>query len=170
MFKSRLRRLKGRFLLDTGFFLPYYLFRVTVLNGGKTDTLFLAVDAMTGGLDLYGFEVVPREDEWEEVESNQFGEIALSEKQAFTRLREQLRRTIYQNGFFQVADLSITGELIRLGYFPYWVALYEQRGQGNVEVVDAVRGRFEGAKVQDLVLDWFRQESARRRLQAEATH
>jgi hypothetical protein len=123
----------------------------------------LAIDAMTGELDLYGFEAVPEAAELMVVETTQFGIPTLSEHDALARLREKVRRSIYQQGFFQVADLSITGELIMVCYLPYWVAIYEQKQQANIEVIDAVRGRFEGAKVQELILDWLRQEAARRR-------
>ena len=59
LFKSRMRQLRlGQFRFDTGFFIPYYLFRVEVLNGNKLSTQLLAIDATTGALDLYSFEQV----------------------------------------------------------------------------------------------------------------
>lgn len=154
LFKSRMRRLKlGQFLFATGFFIPYYLFQVEILNGGKLSSQWLAIDAMTGELDLYSFEQVPTE--FDEVETTQIGETTLSEKQAFALLKEKVRRMVYLQGFFQISDLHITGNLVRQLYLPYWVGFFTNKNQLEIEVIDAVRGRFEGAKVRDVVLDWF---------------
>jgi hypothetical protein len=43
-------------------------------------------------------------------------------------------------------------------YLPYWVGVYERRGQARLEIIDARRGRFEGAKLREIVADWFRSE------------
>ena len=154
LFKSRMRRLKlGQFRFDTRFFIPYYLFQVEILNGGKLTSQLLAIDAMTGELDLYSFEQVPTE--FDEVETTQFGETTLSEKQAFALLKEKVRRMVYLQGFFQISQLRITGNLVRQLYLPYWVGFFTNKNQLEIEVIDAVRGRFEGAKVRDLVWDWF---------------
>jgi hypothetical protein len=163
-----LRRFKlGRFLLDTGFYIPYYLFSVEVQNAGKTSTQLLAIDAVTGELDLYSFDSVPTETDLMEVETIQFGQTALSEKAAFALLQEKVQRSVYLQGFFQINNLSITGKIIQPCYLPYWVGLYEQKKRANVEVIDAVRGRFEGAKVRELVLDWFQREATRRQANAD---
>ena len=56
LFQSRMQRFKrGQFGFDTDFFLPYYLFQVQILNGNTLKSQLLAIDAMTGELDLYGF-------------------------------------------------------------------------------------------------------------------
>jgi hypothetical protein len=162
LFKSRMRRIRlGPLLLHTGFFIPYYLFEVEILNGGKLTAQLLAIDAMTGELDPYAFETLPVE--FDEVETTQFGATALSEKQALALLKEKVRRMVYLQGFFQTRDLTITGKLVRLIYIPYWVGIFKQKPQAQVEVIDAVRGRFEGAKVHDLVYDWFAREAQARR-------
>jgi hypothetical protein len=73
---------------------------------------------------------------------------------------------VYLQGFFQVRDLSITGKMIRLMYLPYWVGFFVKGNQLNLEIVDATRGRFEGAKVRNLVQDWFAREAQARRERA----
>jgi hypothetical protein len=162
LFKSRMRRLKiGQILFATGFFIPYYLFEVGILNGGKLTSQFLAIDAMKGELDLYSFATSPTE--FDEVETSQIGEALLSEKQAFALLKEKIRRQMYLQGFFQIRDLTITGKLVRQIYIPYWVGFFKQKTQAEIEVVDAVRGRFEGPKVRDLIYDWFVREAEARR-------
>jgi hypothetical protein len=164
LFKSRMRRLKlGQFCFETGFFIPYYLFHVETLNGNKLSSQLLAIDAMTGELDLHTFEQVPTE--FDEIETTQIGEMNLTEAQALALLKEKVRRMVYLQGFFQIRDLSITGKMIRQIYLPYWVGFFAKDNHLNLEVVDAARGRFEGAKVRDLVLDWFAREAKARREQ-----
>jgi hypothetical protein len=168
LFKSRMRRFKlGQFLFDTSFFIPYYLFRVEVLNGNQLTAQLLAIDATTGELDLYSFEQVPTE--LIAIESDQVGAITLSEKQALALLKEKVRRGVFLQGFFQIRDLTISGQLLRLLYLPYWVGFFKQKNQVDVEVIDALRGGFEGAKVRDLVYDWFAQEAATRRARQSGT-
>ncbi len=158
LFQSRMRQVKlGKLLFDTGFFIPYYLFRVEVRNGDKLSSQLLAIDAVTGALDLYSFEQVPTA--FVELETTQYGEPLLTEKAAFTFLEEKVRRMVYLRGFFKIRNLSITGTLIRLIYLPYWVGMYAHKDQVVLEVLDAVRGRFEGAKVRDLVQAWFAREA-----------
>lgn len=162
LFKSRMRRFKlGQFRFDTGFFIPYYLFQVEILNGNKLTSQLLAIDATTGELDLYSFEQIPTE--FAEIETTQIGETVLSEKQAFALLKEKVRRMVYLQGFFKIRDLSITGKFMRLIYLPYWVGFFTRDNQLALEVIDAVRGRFEGAKVHDLVQAWFAREAETRR-------
>ena len=158
LFKSRMGRFNRRqFRFETGFFIPYYLFQVEILNGDKLTSQLLAIDAMTGELDLYRFEKLPTE--FAEIETTQFGKTILSEKQAIALLNEKVRRMVYLQGFFKIRDLNIMGTLVRLIYLPYRVGFYTRNHQVVLEVVDAVRGCFEGAKVRDLVMDWFAREA-----------
>lgn len=162
LFKRQLRRFKrGKFLFPTSFFIPYYLFQVEVLHGGKLTSQLLAVDAMGGELDLYRFEQLPTE--LINVETTQFGAVALSEKQSWGVLKEKVRRAVYLQGFFQIRDLLITGKAQQLIYLPYWVGFFQQKNQAEIEVIDALRGSFEGAKVCDLIYDWFAHEAEKRR-------
>ncbi len=162
LFKSRMRRFKlGEFRFETGFYIPYYLFQVEILNGDKLSSQLLAIDATTGELDLYGFEQVPIE--FAEIETTQLGATILSENQAFALLKEKVRRMVYLRGFFKIRDLSIVGQWMRLIYIPYWVGFFARDNQLVLEVVDAVRGCLEGAKVRDLVTDWFAREAEVRR-------
>ena len=161
LFRSRMRRFKlGQFCFDTGFLVPYYLFQVEVLNGGRLKSQLLAIDATTGELDLYGFEQVPTE--FASIETTQISATVLSEQQAFALLKEKVRRMVYLQGFFKISDLSITGKLMQVIYLPYWVGFFTRDNQLVLEVIDAVRGCFEGAKVRGLVQKWFMHESETR--------
>lgn len=157
LFQSRMQRFKrGQFGFDTDFFLPYYLFQVQILNGKTLKSLLLAIDAMSGELDLYGFAQAP--DIFLEVETTRVGAIVLSEEKALALLTEKVRRMVYLQGFFKISTLRITGKLVRLLYIPYWVGFFARDSQITLEVIDAVRGCLEGGKVRNLVQASFTEE------------
>jgi hypothetical protein len=158
MFKSQFRESRyGKLQIHTGFFLPCYLFRVVVQNAGLRQEQYLAIDAMTGELDLRKFDQPPNQEEYDEAESEQFGPFRLDEADALAILQERVRRMVYQQGFFRLKDLSITGKLADRFYILYHVAFYVRKNRARVEVIDSMRGQFEGAKLRDLIQDWFRE-------------
>src|SRR5690349_5499175 len=92
MFKSNLRESRhGKLEIQTGFFLPCYLFKVVVQNAGLRQEQFLAIDAMTGELDLRKFDRPPNQEDYDEAESDQFGAFRLSEADALAILQERVR-------------------------------------------------------------------------------
>jgi hypothetical protein len=168
LFKSNLRESRfGKLELQTGFFLPCYLFKVVVQNAGLRQEPYLAIDAMTGELDLRKFDQPPDQEEYDEAESEQSGPFRLDEADALAILQEHVRRMVYQQGFFRIRDLSITGKLIDRFYILYHVAFYVRKDRARMEVIDSVRGQFEGAKLRDLIQDWFR-ETAEQKVKRQA--
>lgn len=163
MFTGGLREVRlGRLRICTGLYVPYHLFQIEVQNGGNRSTHYLAIDAVTGELDPYGFDEPPRDDEFVEAESVQVVPSALSEAETFARLEERIRRGVYLKGFFRVSDLRITGTLLTQFYLAYWVGFYVKKNRASIEVINSVRSQFEGAKVRDLAMAWFQEEAARR--------
>ena len=45
------------------FYIPFRLFQIEILNGGKRDLRIFGLDAVNGSLDLYHFEQLPGERE-----------------------------------------------------------------------------------------------------------
>src|SRR6185312_472334 len=45
------------------FYIPFQLFQVEILNGGKRDQRIFGLDAVNGSLDLYRFDQLPGESE-----------------------------------------------------------------------------------------------------------
>src|SRR6476661_10702786 len=45
------------------FYIPFRLFQIEILNGGKRDLRVFGLDAVNGSLDLYHFEQLPGERE-----------------------------------------------------------------------------------------------------------
>jgi hypothetical protein len=46
-------------------------------------------------------------------------------------------------------------ELAASLHIPYWVGVYERDGRARIEIVNALHGRLEGAKLRELVAEWF---------------
>jgi hypothetical protein len=160
MFRRGFREFRyGQFRQAFDFYVPFRLFKVTVDDGRKINDSLLAIDATTARLDLIQFDEIPAGDERFRLESEKplpVSRIGVDEQEAFKRLEEKMTRSVFMRGFFRVAGWRISGELVEVLYLPYWVGVYERRGQAQLEIIDARRGRFEGAKLREIVADWFR--------------
>jgi hypothetical protein len=143
----------GALHLVMDFYLPYHLFRVAVVNGCRQSAHLLAIDAVNGSLDLYQLDQTPLERLL--IESDCVAPGRLDETRTWQLLEEQVRRGILLKGFFSVGDLRITGVMTDRLYLPYHVGVYERRNRVTLEIIDAVRGRFEGAKLREIVTEWF---------------
>lgn len=160
LLKSKMREMRhGKLRHDTGFYVPYFLFCVKINNGKATQTLWLAIDAVRGDLDLLRFDQEPATQDFDLVESNQFAACVLSETEALTRLEEKVRREVYRKGFFRVRNLDITGKFFQIFFQPYWAGIYERNNQVTLEIIDAVRGQFEGAKIREIMANWLHQRN-----------
>ena len=137
------------------FYLPFRLFRMTVVSGKREKELLMAIDAVTGGLDLYLFDEAPRAEEFARIQTPRFAPLLLGEAQALKLLGERLKREAYLKGFFTLGELNVRGQFVAEFHWPYWVGVYERDEQARMEVLDAVRGRLEGAKLREVVTDWF---------------
>ena len=73
LFKAGMREFRhGKFMFETGFYVPFYLFKVAVKNGKTQTSNFLALDAVVGNLDLYSFEQELQDADFLLIESAQF--------------------------------------------------------------------------------------------------
>jgi hypothetical protein len=138
-------------------YVPFRLFRVQIHNGSRREERFLAVDAVVGTLDPYGFDAPPDEKTLLELEVPNSLPAKLDESRLREVSIEQTRRQSYSQGFFHLRDLLISaqpfeGEL----YVPYWIGFFGRDERAYLVVLDAVRRRFEGAKARALFEDWLR--------------
>jgi hypothetical protein len=136
---------------------PYRLFEVRVWNAGRFDRRWLALDAVNGALDAYGFPVPPGAAEL--ARSAEAG--ALPEVVPAERLRgeviERVRRQVYMTGFFRLRGLRIeVDDTSRVLYLPYWVGVRRKGDRrASIEVLGGLRGSREGAKLKDLIATWL---------------
>jgi hypothetical protein len=137
-------------------YIPFRLFRVQITNRGVTEERVVALDAVSGTLDVYQFDHPPTEAEtiWLETRNHPLPE--LPDAVAAEQVVAKLRRILYSRGFFKMRGLQITavpleGEL----HIPYWLGFRGSDGRARVSVIDAVRRSPEGAKVRRLVETWL---------------
>jgi hypothetical protein len=135
---------------------PYRLFEVRVENAGEARVRWLAVDAITGSLDLHGFEE-PVDGTWGEPSAEAERVPACAPPERLAKVVEEcVRRQVYARGFFQLRALRIavrdTGRTLAI---PYWVGIRRKGRRASVEVLGAWRGRREGARLVDALRPWI---------------
>lgn len=148
-------------------YLPFRLFRVQITNRGISEERMVALDAVAGTLDLFQFDHAPTEAETAFTETRNCANAELGDTYAVELLVAKLRRILYSRGFFRMRDLHIAATPIDQElYIPYWLGFRGSDGYVRIAVIDAVRRRFEGAKVRRLVKAWLT-SGARPQIHAE---
>ena len=146
----------GRLRSIADVYLPFRMFRAVVQNGRASQERFLAIDAVEGSLDLYGFDVAPESSELTRIETRN----ALAGEMPVARcselIEDRLRRMIFQRGFFRARGLRNRIQYTGIDFYvPYWLGFRGRSEQAHVAVLDAVRRRFEGGKARELFRQWL---------------
>jgi hypothetical protein len=142
-------------------YVPFRLYEVEIATGKSGARWWFGLEAVTGTLDLYGFDRPPARDDLVLVETRNRLEPVLEEQPARSALEDKVRRLLFQRGFFRanrpsVRAIRAVGEI----HVPYWLGLYTTKGDGvRLRVLDAVRRRFEGAKARVLFESWLGQRA-----------
>jgi len=137
-------------------FVPFQLFRVEIRNGGRSQQHIFGLDAVTGSLDLYRFDELPREGDVVCVETRNHVPAALDQENGKDLVLAKVRRFLFSTGFFRIRDLHLSAEAIPGElYVPYWVGFRGRGTSARLCVMDAVRRRVEGAKVKHLLRNWL---------------
>jgi hypothetical protein len=137
-------------------YVPFRLYEVEVENKAGADRWWFGLDAVTGTLDLYGFDTPPAKDELVLVQTRNRLEAVLDDRPAREALEDKVRRLLFQGGFFRarrptVRAIRAAGEV----HVPYWIGFYPAGDRVRLRVLDAVRRRFEGAKARVLFESWL---------------
>jgi hypothetical protein len=155
-FCGRLNRLRhGRPRIVTDFYIPYRFFRLTWGDGRPSADVFIAADAGAGKLDLIQFDRLPEEGGRTTVDTAMVAEERVNEEEAYRLVREGMMRSIFMKGFFKLSRVSVEIELAARLHIPYWVGVYERNDRAHFEIINALRGRFEGVKLREIVTEWF---------------
>jgi hypothetical protein len=136
------------------FYIPFRVFRVTIDSSGKRHTRLMALESVTGSLDLYSLD--DRPDDIVEVKTRNCVRPHLSDFEACQLVVNKVRRLLYGEGFFRLRDLQITAEAAGQDvHIPYWVAFRGSGIEPEISIVDAIRRKPEGAKVRRLLEQWL---------------
>jgi len=142
-----------RFLADV--YIPFYLFQIDITNRGRTESRVLGIDAVSGSLDPYDFDLADSTTVLQ-IETNNSIAPGLSANEVSTVCVEKVRRILFNRGFFRLQHPAIAASFtFRTWWVPYWVAFHGVKRNVSLSVIDAVRRRFEGAKVRTLLKDWL---------------
>lgn len=138
------------------FYIPFRVFQVDILNSGRRDHRVLALDAVNGSLDLYAFEQLPQASIIVCVETRNHAEALLDDAAASVLMTDKVRRMVFRSGFFRLRGLQISAEPVPGDlYIPYWIGFRGHGARAHISVIDALRRRFEGAKVKQLLQSWL---------------
>ena len=150
---SQLRR--GRLRMAADFYVPYRFFHMTWDNGRRKVDTILAADAVTGKFDLIEFNQLPGDMERMSVDAQMIVEERVGEEKAYELVRERMMRLVFMKGFFKLSGVNVEINLVASLHLPYWVGVYERQGRARLEIINALQGSFEGAKLREIVEEWF---------------
>ena len=137
-------------------YVPYWGYRVQYDMAGAIQTRFLALDAVSGSLDLFQFPRLPGEEQLLSIETRNYLPALLAPERAEELLREKALRAIFQQGFFKLrgGKIDVTREAAAF-HIPYWLGFYGDATGARCRVMDAVRRRVEGAKASAFFEEWL---------------
>jgi hypothetical protein len=142
------------------FYIPFRLFKVQVLNRGKTQIYWLGLDLVTGSLNCYAFAQPPDGEEFISLETRNCIPASVPDAAANSLMIAKVRRLVFSSGFFGVRNLRISAQAVPEEiHVPYWAGFRGAGMQVHVAVMDAVRRRMEGVKVRQLLRTWLLQSS-----------
>ena len=137
-------------------YLPFYLFRVTIVNRGRSESSVLGLDAVRGSLDPYRFEHAPTECETIRLETRNSLPVGLQQGEAAELLVAKVRRLLYGKGFFRLHAMEISAEALADElHIPYWLGFSGSGSRARLKVLDGVRRRPEGGKVRSIFEAWL---------------
>jgi hypothetical protein len=129
---------------------------VQITNRGVSEEKLVALDAVSGTLDLFQFDHIPSDGETVSVETRNYPSAVLTDAALTERLLAKLRRVLYSRGFFKMRDLQLSATTLSDElHIPYWIGFRGSDDRVRLSVIDAVRRRPEGAKVRRLVEAWL---------------
>jgi hypothetical protein len=147
---------KGPLLRIGKAYVPFALYRVQVRNRGREAVRWLAMDAVSGLLDLYELEGVPEQADVVELETRNRPAPALDAFRSGQLLGDKVRRIVFPMGFWRLSDFRIVlDRMDELIYVPYWLGFFGRSEFARVEVIDARRGRLEGSKARAFFTAWL---------------
>lgn len=137
-------------------YVPFQPYRATLHNKQRSEQMLVAIDAVSGTLDLYRFDQEPGPSDTILVETANVPTRRLPRPELERILGDKLRRTVFRRGFFTLKDFhldleQLPGEIC----VPYWVSFRGRGTVARVEVLDAVRRQLEGGKVRRIIEQWL---------------
>ena len=136
-------------------YIPYYLFKASVLVTGKKLEVYLSVDAIGGTFGLFTEENLA----FEKSPAGEFFDFAIAAEKAQIIAREEYRWFLIQHSLRKKNPpvLEYLKEYKKI-YFPYWVGYYKEKKGYDFRAIDGVSGKLEGIKMRRVFLLAFSQK------------
>lgn len=161
-FGGRLNEMRhGRLRIVSDFYIPYRFFQMNWSDGRSSTGTFLAADAVIGKLDLIQFEQLPEQEHCMALDTAMVAEERVNKEEAYRLVREDMTRSIFMKGFFKLNRVNVDIQIAANLHIPYWVGVYERNDRAHLEIINALRGRFEGAKLREMLTEWFQPRKER---------
>src|SRR5262245_831928 len=151
----------GRLRMVADFYVTYRIFRMNWSDGRSSTDTFIASRGGAGKLDLIQCVRLPEEAHCMAVDAAMFAEERVDEEEAYRLVRANMMRSIFMKGFFKLSRPGLEIELATSLHIPYWIGVYERNGRAHLEIINALRGRFEGAKLREMAAEWFQPRGER---------
>lgn len=145
-----LRRLRlGPLRYVADFYVPFRIFDVVIEINQKRTSRTIALEAVTGTLDIYCLDQVSMATV--ELETRNRAAPRLNKRQATQMVVDKMRRVLFSRGFLLLRQLRIGATEIGEIYVPFWVGFHGRGPVANLSVIDAVRRTREGATARRLI-------------------
>ena len=129
--------------------LPYYFFKSEInLSKGKSSIQHICVDGLMGE-----FAFVEREKiELLSDNINDDTELLISELEASSIAKNAVKSMLMVQKGKGIDLVSIDMEFVGMLKYPYWVGYYKRKSGLDFEVIDAVNGKKQGAKMKPVFI------------------
>jgi hypothetical protein len=133
-------------------YLPYYVHKVAVRQGGEEHEVVACTDGIEGGFSFFNIEEMELSDE----ARGEVIDFVISPEEAERSCRENLRWHLIRQGL-RLKVKACTKTILRTDkiWYPYWVAYFKRDSGYSFRAADAVTGEVQGARMRSVFLKAF---------------
>jgi hypothetical protein len=135
------------------FYVPFRIFEVIIESDRKRTARTIALEAVTGALDIYCLDPIPIATV--ELETRNSAAPRLNSRDATQMVVDKIRRVLFSRGFLRLRQLRIGATEIGELYVPFWVGFHGRGPLVHLSVIDAVRRTPEGAAARRLIENYL---------------
>jgi hypothetical protein len=137
-------------------YLPFYLFHVTVEEGGKGQKVALCVDGLLGHSVFFVNQQMDLEEEKDQTHCG----FALTSDQAKKAVLDEYKKLLLEQGLRTRRELVI-GQISheKKIFYPFWIGYLKKTKGYDFKALDAVSGEIQGIKMRKVFFRAFHQLS-----------
>lgn len=138
-------------------YLPYYLYRAVISQGGEQHEVLVCTDGISCGFSFFDTRQTAFCDE----ASGEVFDFVVSAEESRRTCLDNLRWHLLRQGL-RLKVRATVGEIRDAGkiYYPYWLAYFKGDGGYDFRIADAVTGEIQGVRMRRTLLAAFSQARA----------